>query len=441
MTKIFTDSGYGNLNTDDFEVKNLNYKSDKIGIIGFSLNGLRIINETKGRGYGDRFLKVIVDTIFKNLDGKIYLYKIEGVKFLALVDEKHINDTENIANKIKNLVTNLYFENNFVFPKSIKVGIYVGNKGNILQENLLDIFDKLMSKIKNNSFFENICVLCDDDIVYRSYLNNIESELHRCVHSQFENFKIVIQPIINNADQMVSAEILLRWKYNKKLISPEIFIPILERTGLIWQVGRFVFEEAAKISREIKSYRKNFTVNVNISYIQILDDEFINFIEETLKRYKLSGNELILELTENNYDEDKERVLDFARRCKSMGMLTAIDDFGTGYSSVSFLIRYHANEVKIDKSLVKESTKSEENKQFLKGIICSCRNFGMLVCTEGVENEEELEVVRSLGCDYVQGFYFFKPMELADFNNLLNQEYRINLEKVKWCKAVTPVKY
>lgn len=400
---------------DIVKLKILQYTSNKIGIIGFSLNKLRIINDTKGREYTDNFLKTIIDKISMELNAKISLYRIDGVKFLALVDEKHLNDIGDIANEIKDIVADLYFENNFIFKKSISIGIYVANKKSIVAENILDVFDKVMSKIKSSICTENVCVLSDNDILHRSYLNKIELELYRCVHSDFENFNVAIQPIVNEYDEISSAEVLLRWTYKGEFISPEIFIPILERTGLICQVGKFIFEEAAKISKEIKKYRNDFKLNVNISYIQILDDEFLPFIEAVLSKYDLSGREIVVELTENNYDEDKERVLDFANNCKSMGLFTAIDDFGVGYSSVSFLIKYHANVVKIDKSLIKESTKSEQNKQFLKGIISACKNFGTIVCAEGVEKEEELKVIRELKCDCIQGFYFFKPMGTDGF--------------------------
>ena len=317
------------------------------------------------------------------------------------------------------IVNEKYLNRNLVFRKSISIGIYVAEKEHIISENILDVFDKIITVAKNNICENEVCVLSDKDILDRHYLNKLELELCRCVYSDFENFRVVAQPIVNNNNEVVSAEVLLRWIYEGKLISPEIFIQILERTGLICQVGKFVFEEAAKLSREIKKYREGFRLNVNISYIQIMDNELADFIEKTLKKYDLTGNEIVVELTENNYDEDKEKVLCFADRCRKMGMMTAIDDFGVGYSSISFLIRYHASVVKIDKSLVKESIKSEQNKKFLGGIISACKNFGMSVCVEGVEKEEEKEMVRQLNCDYIQGYYFFKPMELYNFSELL----------------------
>ncbi len=402
-------------------LKLLSFMSNKIGVIGFSLNHLSIINDSRGRDYTDRFIKDITDKICNELDNKIYLYRIEGVKFLAIINEKYLDEIIEIAGSIKAIVDKEY-SHNFIFKKSINIGVYVAEKEQIISENILDVFDKIMAMTKTNIYKNDVCILSDADILHRHYLNQIELELCICVHSNFKNFRVVAQPIVNNDDKVLSAEILLRWEYNGNFISPEVFIPILERTGLIFQVGKFVFEEAARISKNIKKYKDNFRLHVNVSYIQILDDELLGFIEKTLKKYNLSGEEITLELTENNYYDDNEKVIDFANKCKNMRMMTAIDDFGIGYSSISFLIRYNANIVKIDKSLVKESIKSNKNQQFLGGVISTCKNFGMLICVEGVERREELELVRALKCDYIQGFYFFKPMELDDFCRLLKEK-------------------
>lgn len=401
----------------------LTINSDQVGLIGFSLNNLRIFNESRGREYTDCFLKKITDTIYEELKDKIYLYRIEGVKFLAIVEEPYLSQIKQIAEEIKRIVTRLYLENSFILVKTqmVYIGFYIADRNLIISENVLDIFDKIISSAKTSVDKSGICMLSDKDIIHKRNLNKMELELYKCVYSDFENFKVVVQPIVDNEDKVVSAEVLLRWTYEGESISPELFVPILERTGLIQQVGRFVFEETAKISKKIRTFREDFKLHVNVSYLQILDEEFLPFIKATLKKYNLTGKEILIELTENNYDEDKEKVLDFVEKCKAMGIMGAIDDFGVGFSSLSFLIRYHADIVKIDRSLVKESVESEQNKKFLEGIVTSCKNFGMSICMEGVENEKELNTVRKLGCDYIQGFYFFKPMESCDFSNLLMQ--------------------
>lgn len=413
------------------ELKLLSTNSDKVGLIGFSLNNIRIINELRGREYADNFLKSITDAIYDELKDKIHLYRMEGVKFLAVLNEQYLTQIKPISEEIKNIITKLYLQDSFILRKSktVYLGAYIADKRLILSENTLDIFDKIISVAKSNTDTDAICILSDKEILYRRHLNKIELELYRCVYADFDNFRVVVQPIVDNEDKVVSAEVLLRWNYERHAISPETFVPILEKTGLIRQVGRFVFEEAAKIAQKVKEFKPDYKLHVNVSYIQILDVEFFSFIESILKKYNLCGNELVVEITENNYDEDKEKVLEFAQRCNDIGMSTAIDDFGTGYSSISFLIRYHAKVVKIDKSLVKESVKSEQNKKFLEGIVSSCKNFGMSVCIEGVENEQELKTVREFGCDYIQGFYFYKPMELYDFSDLLMQKYFTSMQK------------
>ena len=141
--------------------------------------------------------------------------------------------------------------------------------------------------------------------------------------------------------------------------------------------------------------------------------------EETLKKYNFSGKHLVLEMTETHYDEAPAKVRQFVENCRELGIRVAIDDFGDGYASLAFLIKYPAAVVKLDRSLINEMAASDDNINFIASIVYACHRFGKKVCAEGVETEKEFEILKDSGCDLIQGYYFYKPLELNDFYELL----------------------
>ena len=141
-------------------------------------------------------------------------------------------------------------------------------------------------------------------------------------------------------------------------------------------------------------------------------------MKQLLEDYEMDGSRLVLELTETHYHDDPIKLLKFIESCKDMNMMMAIDDFGVGYSSLEMLLKYPANIVKLDRSLMKKMSDSSDSKVFISTIVSACHNFDKMVCVEGVETEKELNIVTEAGCDSVQGYYFYKPMEIPDVYKL-----------------------
>lgn len=157
----------------------------------------------------------------------------------------------------------------------------------------------------------------------------------------------------------------------------------------------------------------DFLLSFNVSYLQILDDSFLPFMKQTLEAVGLSGRNLMVELTETHFDEMPKRLKEFVAACQEMGMRFALDDFGNGFSSLQMLFKYPVNVVKLDRTLMNEITHSQENMDFIMSIIYACHRAGKKVCVEGVETDSELLAVRRTDCDMIQGYYFYKPLELS----------------------------
>ena len=143
-------------------------------------------------------------------------------------------------------------------------------------------------------------------------------------------------------------------------------------------------------------------------------------MQETLAKYQLHGSHLVAELTESCLDEQPEMLENFVDVCSKMGMRIALDDFGSGYSSLRMLLQYPSSIIKLDRSLLQEITESDQKMHFISSIVYACHQFGKKVCMEGVESSDQNSIIRDTGCDMIQGFYYYRPMELSDVYSLLS---------------------
>jgi diguanylate cyclase (GGDEF)-like protein/PAS domain S-box-containing protein len=226
------------------------------------------------------------------------------------------------------------------------------------------------------------------------------------------------QPIIDlESGRVVSVEALLRW-YDSELgqISPALFIPVAEETGLIVDIGNWVLDEACRQFANWQNAGLAVPIAVNLSAVQFQRSDVEDIIEEALAKHAVAPQALQLELTESILLQDTEQVLACLQRLQSKGIEISIDDFGTGYSSLSYLRRLNADKVKIDQSFVRELAGAKGDVAIVQAIIQMAHSLGLVVVAEGVETEEILEVLRGLGCDLAQGYLFARPAPASALN-------------------------
>lgn len=390
-------------------------------IITFGLNHFSNINETKGRYKGNELLKLISSRINQRYSGRVYLYRLEGIRFMCIYKCSEGLELENIIDEIRNIIDISYKEYDISVMNNSAFGVIRGVKLLGEPQSLLDNALVLVSNAKNMVNLKYV----EYDSVYIKKLKqeaNIELQLNKDVVDGMANFRVVIQPVVASIDsKVIGGEVLLRWKYNSENVSPAVFIPMLERGKNIGIVGKWVFEQTVKACRQILSYNKDFYLTFNVSYNQIKDNEFLEYIKMVLKRYNIDGRHLVAELTETHFDECPESLSYFVRECNKLGIRIALDDFGNGYSSLGLLLKYPASIVKLDRSLLMEMSESEDKKNFISSIVYACHKFGKKVCVEGVETDEQSDIVKESDCDMVQGYYHYKPMELVDIYKLVSE--------------------
>ncbi|MEJ2372371.1 MAG: EAL domain-containing protein, partial [Sulfurimonas sp.] len=225
------------------------------------------------------------------------------------------------------------------------------------------------------------------------------------------------QPQIDlSTGTIIGAEALIRWVHPKLgMIPPMQFIPIAESSGLIVEIGQWVIEEACRQAAHWHQNGMKISVAINISAVQFKRGDLLTTISDALVQSQLDPTYLELELTESIMMHDVETTLQTVKSLKTLGLLQSIDDFGTGYSSLAYLKRFAVDKLKIDQSFVRGVLQDREDAVIIKAIVQMASSLNFKTIAEGVEDVNVLEIIKSYGCDEVQGYYFAKPMEALDF--------------------------
>lgn len=239
------------------------------------------------------------------------------------------------------------------------------------------------------------------------------------------------QPIMSaGKEKLTGFEALVRWRHPVRgMVGPNLFIPLAEETDLILPMGRFVIQEAC---RQLKEWHdlvpgaEKLTMNVNISTKQFMDGELTNFIIKTLEDNKLAPEYLNLEITESLIIKNAKSVISKLSVLKNHGIKVVLDDFGTGYSSLSYIQDFQIDSIKIDRSFINDMDREGGSVEIVKMILALCRNLGLGVVAEGVERDTQLNILKELKCEKIQGFYFSKPVDRNKATDLIKAEFTIS---------------
>ncbi|HBF4286506.1 TPA: GGDEF and EAL domain-containing protein [Clostridioides difficile] len=414
------DSITGTWNREQFEhrmnylIKEKIYKNGAMFIM--DVDNFKNINEKYGHSYGDKVLRAIATEVLEYLPKDVRLYRLDGDEFAFFYPMCTKETIEKIYEKI-HMYTNTQHEiesNKYYCTITAGVAMYPEDGDNYLDlfkhaDIALDIA-KISGKNRIKFFSQEL---------YENKLKviSMQQKLRECVENNFNDFELFFQPQVNAiTKEVIGAEVLLRWHsstYGE--VSPVEFIPILEQSNLIIPVGKWIIKEAVKQCKEWHKINPDFKISVNVSYIQLKEDFFRDFIVECLVEYQLRPEFLILELTENCWIPDINLLNDKFISLKGIGVYIAIDDFGTGYSSLNYLKELSVNIIKIERSFVKNITYNSYEYTFLEYIIKLAHIINLKVCVEGIESYEEYDIVKSVGVDIIQGFLFGRPVSASEF--------------------------
>ena len=241
-------------------------------------------------------------------------------------------------------------------------------------------------------------------------------------------FRVFYQPKFSIEDKPVlrSAEALVRWFHPEMgMVSPGVFIPLLEQNGLIEKLDKYVWEEAARQEAAWKKrYGLSVPVSVNVSRIDLYDPHLVQTFSSILQKHALDFSEYLLEITERAYSSDMAQMLDVIRRLKDAGFRIEMDDFGSGYSSLTRLADMPIDVIKLDMSFIRGLEKDERKRDLVELIIALAKKLQTVVVAEGVELVEQFNILKDMGCDVAQGYYFSKPVPAEEFVKFIEEKCR-----------------
>ena len=399
-------------------------KTTKIQAIGFKFNHFTAINSIKGRHVGNFLLQNICLKLTKYFSNELHFYRLDGISFAAIIKPTVQTNFSEFIEKIRE-ITNIEYN---------KVDVNFKNNVSFCVLSYPQDFDSGTNLIE---YSMTLCALAakrpDEPYVLctKKNLNHLKDSakmsmaLATDIQNHMTNFNLVVQPIVKATDKGVYiAEATLLWQFNDKKIACKDFMRTISQEKLVTPVTKWLLERVVTSCKRYLIYQENFVLAFNINYSQILSDDLIPYIKKLLERYRISGSHFIIEIAETNIHHGLDKFKAFIEGCLELDIKIAIDDFGNGASSLNLLINYPSSYVKIDNALLKGISTLEDKASFIRSIVYSCHQFDKLVCVEGINTQEDRDMVITTGCDFVQGDYYYKSMEEQDLYKIfLNKNF------------------
>jgi len=407
----------------EFSINIANRNKLNLFVLFIDLDRFKIINDTLGHGVGDILLKVISKRIKNILRGTDIVARMGGDEFIVVLDSvRNKNSAGYVCQKLLDVIQEpiIIDENTLNTSASIGVSMYPNDGVDITS--LIKNADTAMYHAKklgkNNYQYYNKQLSIDvhEQLKIEQALKDVvtNNELYLMYQPQY----------ILESREVIAFEALVRWNHKTLgLISPEKFIPIAEDTGVIVEIGKYIFDAACRDFVKFKKINKKLSyIAINISSIQFRDENFVKDVVNIIEKYNLSSREIELEVTERYIMEFSQSNMNTINTLKDLGFRFSIDDFGTGYSSMSYLTKLPIDVIKVDKAFVDGTPEDNNNVQISKAIIALSKSLGYRVIAEGIETIEQEEYLKSLDCEMGQGYFFSKPLIFDDVMKFIEKK-------------------
>ena len=390
---------------------------EKGAVLFMDLDDFKHINDGLGHQYGDVLLQQVAAGLQGIAGIRGHCYRMGGDEFVIIILPQYFNIWEKIVKNIIAMFRKPWYlmETEYFCTMSMGVAFFPDDGTEV--DDIIKTADIAMYEAKkagknqysiyDNTSSENVSKRLD-----------IENNMRQAVASEIQEFLVYYQPVVDAVTKKcTSCEALVRWD-SKSLgfMGPSDFVPLAEYLGLITSIGDYVLEEACNQCRYWNEHGyPDFHVNVNLSVVQLLQKDVVKNIEKILLKTGVNPKNIILEITESFAINDMNRVLEIIKGLKKLGPRIALDDFGTGYSSLNYIKQLPLDLIKVDKTFIDDILEDEYAQAFVRLIVELSKTIGTKLVVEGVEHQEQYELLRGLGVHYIQGFYFGKPAAAKDF--------------------------
>ena len=413
-------TGTGNLEKFKIDAQEL-LGQDSYVLVKFDINRFKAVTTGFGTKEGERLLKMVSNNLRKFVGDKELFARASNDLFVILLKDAPDNQLRERL---------LYFQANInqdiafgmtQYTISLAFGLYRLSAGEKELSKMLEFTE--LARLEAKKQQKNKIVFYRKEFseaVIR--VSNIESRMEQALFDG--EFVAYFQPKYDLATgRAVGAEALARWITAEGIVEPGGFIDIFERNGFILKMDLYIFEHVcAKIRKWLDEGRRVLPVAVNVSRMHLLEPDFIENYRNIIAKYQVPPELLELELTENLPFTEEDFLLEILNNFKKIGIKLAMDDFGSGYSTLNILQNMPFDVLKIDQLFFQDRTGTGKGRNIIESVVLMAQKLGLEVVAEGVETESEVEFLQSIGCNYVQGYFFSKPMPLEEYESLLGTE-------------------
>jgi diguanylate cyclase len=378
----------------------------RLAVIGLDLNRFKEINDLRGHSAGDQALKAIAQRLRNCVKTGEFIARIGGDEFAALKAFRDRSELLDFVSRLESAFGDSLQIGDFATRVGASIGAAVYPEDGTTARALLANSDFAMYRAKADPT-SAVCFY-DSKLGEASRERQILArELRRAI--ELKQFEPHFQVQVSVTDATICGyEVLLRWNHPQRgLVSPAEFIPIAEETGAIIEIGEWVLREACKRAASWKAPHK---IAVNLSPVQLRQSELPRLIHQILVETGLPPARLELEITESTIIADKSRALHILRQIRALGVTIALDDFGTGYSSLDTLRSFPFDKIKLDRLFMNEVETNPQSKAIVRAVLALGKSLEVPILAEGVETEDQLEILRREGCDEAQGYLLGRPM-------------------------------
>lgn len=397
-------------------IANSQRDNKEFAFLFLDLDNFKDINDSLGHNVGDELLKKISSIIGEAVRSNDFIARVGGDEFVIVVEKYHSAvELSMIVERIQKYLAQTWIIQTYPVNVGSSVGIAFYPKDGDNLVSLMKNSDIAMYEAKNNGraryhfFTEELNRRVQDSIV-------LDKEMRKALTDK--EYQLYYQPKVNTkTGAIVGAEALIRWISPSGIIAPDIFIPLAEENGFIVELGEWVVKEAIKQQRIWREKSIDVIISINVSAKQLLEDNFIRDFKNTLEQNRVEPSKIDIEITEYLFLQHSEKNSQILQELHDFGVTISLDDFGTGYSSLSYLKRFPIDSLKIDKAFI-DDYNSKRGAIFVDTIVKMGQTLNMKVIAEGVELKEQLDYLKTIGCDQYQGYYFSKPLNVDDFEAL-----------------------
>jgi len=397
--------------------------NEKFALLFIDLDQFKKINDSLGHHVGDDVLIETAARFKELLRGEDTLSRLGGDEFTVII--KNIKDEKSAATAAQKLINSMKDSIEIAGHQlhiSASIGISIYPNDTTSQEDLIKFADTAMYKAKDEG--RNNFQFYSAEMTKNAFEKVImENSLRVAIEE--EQFEVYFQPQYDaQKETIIGMEALVRWFHpHVGMISPGEFIPIAEDNGLIIAIDEIVMRKAMQqVSQWYEAGLKPGKLALNLSMKQLADNNFMTYLLKTMKEYNFQASWLELEITEGQMMQNPEQSIKKLQRLSELGIEIAIDDFGTGYSSLSYLKKLPLHKLKIDQSFIRDIPDDSDDVAITKAIIAIAKSLNLKLIAEGVETEEQRDFVVKNGCNYIQGYFYSKPLNSDDIQQLLKQK-------------------